>query len=502
MVAARMMGQLEPGMTNRLAGLGDEASAVGPALMVRTGEDLVTLTIMGVDDNVAVAKRIIDTMRPRMGESAKAAAASTGQGANAGSAGASADDAARAGQMVGGLLAQLAKDNQTSERESKGHSSPASDGDRADTDASSHPPEELALGPATGPRIRVPLVAGLALIGATYEPGRGDYEPIETVNRVTSEAVSFTYSADLPEGNRLVVDRVIRQKDLKDAREYRPWYVHGDPPMFPGTTAVLVSSAVYTDLTTKGRAEFTRLFFDEDPLVSLAHRLGGGSGDDIQRQTAVLERVEPHALAFPVLLNDTPSELHAIHARGRFGDESVDYYVLDDPDNPLVLHVAGRVRGRLVRIAFPTPGTSRIEDTLKKEARVELHGIYFDFGRATIRPESEPVLRDIASALSRNPEWNIGIEGHTDNIGGRRTQPRAVAPARRCREAGTDRSVSREAVEDDNERLRCVATECDERHLVGPGAQPSRRARPAVSYQEEERGAVCPLIESRRSNNV
>ena len=28
------------------------------------------------------------------------------------------------------------------------------------------------------------------------------------------------------------------------------------------------------------------------------------------------------------------------------------------------------------------------------------------------------MLRDIASALTRNPEWNISIDGHTDNVGG------------------------------------------------------------------------------------
>lgn len=71
LASSRMLGRIEPGIANKMAGLGDEATAIGPALWVRTGEDLVTLTFFGVDDHVAVAKRIISVMRPRMGPSAQ-----------------------------------------------------------------------------------------------------------------------------------------------------------------------------------------------------------------------------------------------------------------------------------------------------------------------------------------------------------------------------------------------------------------------------------------------
>ena len=149
-----------------------------------------------------------------------------------------------------------------------------------------------------------------------------------------------------------------------------------------------------------------------------------------------LSRIEPHAVAFPVLLNDDAGELPAIHARGTFDDATIDFHVLDDPDNPLLLRVAGGSTGRIVRIAFPTPSATPIEEKLKKDSRVELHGIYFDFGKATLRPESEPVLREIAAALTHNPSWKINIEGHTDNVGGDAAQSRPVPPSGRCGEAG------------------------------------------------------------------
>jgi hypothetical protein len=66
MAAAGMMGKREPGLTSPYDGIGDQASAVGPALMIRTGEDLVTIIFTGVSDAPAKAKRIFDTAKARM----------------------------------------------------------------------------------------------------------------------------------------------------------------------------------------------------------------------------------------------------------------------------------------------------------------------------------------------------------------------------------------------------------------------------------------------------
>jgi outer membrane protein OmpA-like peptidoglycan-associated protein len=55
---------------------------------------------------------------------------------------------------------------------------------------------------------------------------------------------------------------------------------------------------------------------------------------------------------------------------------------------------------------------------LAEKKPVEIYGIYFDFASATIRPESEAVLSEIADILERNPDWTLNVDGHTDNIGG------------------------------------------------------------------------------------
>jgi len=49
--------------------------------------------------------------------------------------------------------------------------------------------------------------------------------------------------------------------------------------------------------------------------------------------------------------------------------------------------------------------------------KVAVYGIYFDFNKADVKPESDPVLKEIANLLRQNPKLNLYIVGHTDNIG-------------------------------------------------------------------------------------
>jgi len=49
-----------------LAGLGDQATSVGPMILVRRGEDLITLIISGVADSTNAAKRIYGLLNERL----------------------------------------------------------------------------------------------------------------------------------------------------------------------------------------------------------------------------------------------------------------------------------------------------------------------------------------------------------------------------------------------------------------------------------------------------
>jgi outer membrane protein OmpA-like peptidoglycan-associated protein len=47
----------------------------------------------------------------------------------------------------------------------------------------------------------------------------------------------------------------------------------------------------------------------------------------------------------------------------------------------------------------------------------KLDNVYFDFGKASLRPESNKELNELHDYLSRKTKINIEIAGHTDNVG-------------------------------------------------------------------------------------
>jgi OmpA-OmpF porin, OOP family len=51
---------------------------------------------------------------------------------------------------------------------------------------------------------------------------------------------------------------------------------------------------------------------------------------------------------------------------------------------------------------------------IKNTGKIALYGIYFDFDKAVIKPESEPALAEIARLLKENPGLNLYVVGHTD----------------------------------------------------------------------------------------
>ena len=66
MEASGALNKHEPGVADPYAGIGDEAAMSGPALMIKTGEDLMTIVLSGVNDFPGTARKIYDTAKPRM----------------------------------------------------------------------------------------------------------------------------------------------------------------------------------------------------------------------------------------------------------------------------------------------------------------------------------------------------------------------------------------------------------------------------------------------------
>jgi outer membrane protein OmpA-like peptidoglycan-associated protein len=58
-----------------------------------------------------------------------------------------------------------------------------------------------------------------------------------------------------------------------------------------------------------------------------------------------------------------------------------------------------------------------IGSDIEEYGRVVLDGLVFDFDQATLRPESDAVLQEIASYLSANSDKSFYVVGHTDSVG-------------------------------------------------------------------------------------
>jgi outer membrane protein OmpA-like peptidoglycan-associated protein len=316
---------------------------------------------------------------------------------------------------------------------------------------------------------RVPLRPGLTVVTAIAQFG-GDYESIKQIQQVSPSAVRLSYRADnvpnpleglqklsgesAPKSSGSISgQRTVRAEDLQTAHDYMQWFGPNQPDLMPGTTAISVSREVLAELKDKGETQFS---FRTGGLKGMAGSLLGALGQmagggapgaskeskdlaNMGKDECTLRRAGIGLASFPVLLNNQRVSLPAVHAQCTTEDGLADFYFLDDLDNPLALawKLGSSDTLQLVKISYPSQpaaaqaaglsaaqtadgagGSQQIEQELKQTGQAEVYGIYFDFASDKIKPESEPVLREIADALNHNPAWKLRVEGHTDNIGG------------------------------------------------------------------------------------
>ncbi len=255
----------------------------------------------------------------------------------------------------------------------------------------------------------IPLVDGLALTDVwTPSATQPDVEILTTVNSIAGDSIQVM-------GKRLVGNdspgvRNLCTADLLNAHEYETQFGSSTPNTIPGATMFTVSRAVFSDLKAGRPSALT--FYDayNDP----------SGGYDLQSLSkGTLSRVETSDVPYSIIVNGEKKDLPTLHVKGTLGTQTFELWVLDDIANPLVLNL--KVLNQpfhvtYVKITFPEK--KEVEQQLAQTGRAEIYGIYFDFDKGTPRPESAPVLKEIAQALTDNPGWKLEIKGYTDNVGG------------------------------------------------------------------------------------
>ncbi len=64
-----------------------------------------------------------------------------------------------------------------------------------------------------------------------------------------------------------------------------------------------------------------------------------------------------------------------------------------------------------------TVDASAMAKEISASGRVAIYGIYFDFDKADLKPESKPTLDEIAKLLADQSDLALVVVGHTDNVG-------------------------------------------------------------------------------------
>lgn len=130
------------------------------------------------------------------------------------------------------------------------------------------------------------------------------------------------------------------------------------------------------------------------------------------------------------------SVLAAQNQGGSFGDMS---QALQDRVGVLLQIVEPKAREQKI----VTLSADEIGADLANAGRVVLYGIFFDFDKAVIKPESQEQIDQMVAYLDGNPDVKVYVTGHTDNQGGldynlKLSGARAIALTKALAKAGVD----------------------------------------------------------------
>ena len=278
----------------------------------------------------------------------------------------------------------------------------------------------------------IPRVRDLALVQTLHMGDTLDRESVVTLAEASAAGVTYRWNylevradGDTTRGQR---ERFVSSADLDTATRLHDVYESYGPREHPGYTAWTIGSALYDRLRAAARADFSLMHIDEDDESgSIARAFGVGGGQPaIVRWRGTLATVSPKDEPFPILLNGRRVMVPALHLKGDLSSRgkhwAPEIWILAQRDHPLLLKLADTKRVfQTVRADILADLPERdglLEGALVKECRMELPGIYFEFNSAALAPASDDAIASLAEVLKRHREWAATIEGHTDSIGG------------------------------------------------------------------------------------
>ncbi len=102
-----------------------------------------------------------------------------------------------------------------------------------------------------------------------------------------------------------------------------------------------------------------------------------------------------------------------------FSDNKGNFEFTDVPAGKYLLKVQALeyVTSQTDATVTPDKPSEQIIRIFREGSIIVLEGVEFEFNSAKLKPESYPILDDAAMILTKHPEIDVEIQGHTDNIG-------------------------------------------------------------------------------------
>ena len=311
------------------------------------------------------------------------------------------------------------------------------DGDSVESISAKDPVVPCAAAPFPAQSAaRIPLQPG-TVVTTSWGMLNGDVESRESVLSVDPSSVSLSSTTgeykddDNHNWPSSKSKQTVCNEDFATSNTYATVTGGAAPEIIHGQTRLRLSDKSFQEVRSTGRTY----------LVYWDAMTTGQDNEKPNHEGGLLTRVEPQDVAYPMIVNDQRVTLPAIHLAGVMASigkdprpmkdrpmhTEADVYVIDDPLDPLVLLLKlkdpvlhdnkFRIEDTKIDFVVPHP-VNLVEKQLTEQKRAVTYGIYFDFNKDTIKPESEPVLKEIVQAMTDNPDWKLTVEGNTDNIGG------------------------------------------------------------------------------------
>ena len=156
---------------------------------------------------------------------------------------------------------------------------------------------------------------------------------------------------------------------------------------------------------------------------------GGGGGDmSLAMYLYPPERVtDPHGSNGWCALSERITDQRYTAAELPQSDAhvSVHTYTIVSPDkndvcngfNGRTIAVVDIIEAKAREKKMVTVDAGEMAKSIDTSGRVALYGIYFDFNKADVKPESSATLEQIAALLKQDAGLKLLVVGHTDNVG-------------------------------------------------------------------------------------